>query len=130
MAVRNAKLIDELTFVRKYLEELLENANALILVVNRDRKVVVFNHALVTLTGREKAEVLGSDVEALVPRVRAAQGAARSSAAALARRAGHQLRDDASAAHDGREIRVAFNTSTVHAARPARWRASSPSART
>ena len=41
--MRNAKLIDELTFVRKYLEELLEHANALILVANRERKVVVFN---------------------------------------------------------------------------------------
>lgn len=67
VAVRNAKLIDELTFMRKYLEELLENANALILVVNRDGKVVVFNHAMVTLTGRSKASVLGSDVAQLVP---------------------------------------------------------------
>ncbi len=38
VAVRNAKLIDELTFVRKYLEELLEYANALILVANRERR--------------------------------------------------------------------------------------------
>jgi two-component system, NtrC family, sensor kinase len=67
VAVRNAKLIDELTFMRKYLEELLENANALILVVNRDGKVVVFNHALVMLTGRSKASVLGTDVAQLMP---------------------------------------------------------------
>ncbi len=66
VAVRNAKLIDELTFMRKYLEELLENANALILVVNRDRKVVVFNDALVQLTGKSKADVLGADVETLL----------------------------------------------------------------
>ena len=67
VAVRNAKLIDELTFMRKYLEELLENANALILVVNRDGKVVVFNHALVKLTGRSKATVLGTEVSQLMP---------------------------------------------------------------
>ncbi|MDP2273415.1 MAG: ATP-binding protein [Archangium sp.] len=67
VAVRNAKLIDELTFMRKYLEELLENANALILVVNRDGKVVVFNHALVKLTGRSKAAVLGTEVSQLMP---------------------------------------------------------------
>ncbi|HEX5745226.1 MAG TPA: ATP-binding protein [Archangium sp.] len=67
VAVKNAKLIDELTFVRKYLEELLEKANALILVANRDKKVVVFNQAISRLTGFSKEEVLGQDVFALVP---------------------------------------------------------------
>ena len=67
VAVKNAKLIDELTFVRKYLEELLEKANALILVVTRDKKVVVFNEAMSRLTGQGKAEVLGRDVFELVP---------------------------------------------------------------
>ena len=67
VAVRNAKLIDELTFMRKYLEELLENANALILVVNREGRVVVFNHAMVKLTGRSKASVLGTEVQQLMP---------------------------------------------------------------
>ncbi|MBX7099646.1 MAG: PAS domain S-box protein [Myxococcaceae bacterium] len=67
VAVRNAKLIDELTFVRKYLEELLEHANALILVVNRDRKVVVFNRALSNLTGLTKQEVLGKDLLEFLP---------------------------------------------------------------
>jgi two-component system NtrC family sensor kinase len=67
VAVRNAKLIDELTFVRKYLEELLEKANALILVANRDKQVVVFNQALSALTGFSKEEVLGRDVLAFIP---------------------------------------------------------------
>jgi PAS domain S-box-containing protein len=67
VAVRNAKLIDELTFVRKYLEELLEKANALILVANRDKQVVVFNQALSALTGYRKEEVLGRDVFSLLP---------------------------------------------------------------
>jgi PAS domain S-box-containing protein len=67
VAVKNAKLIDELTFVRKYLEELLEKANALIVVVNRDKKVVVFNQAISRLTGFSKEEVLGRDVSWLVP---------------------------------------------------------------
>jgi PAS domain S-box-containing protein len=67
VAVKNAKLIDELTFVRKYLEELLEKANALILVANRDKKVVVFNQAISRLTGFSKEEVLGRDVFSLVP---------------------------------------------------------------
>ncbi|MFB1483206.1 ATP-binding protein [Corallococcus sp. RDP092CA] len=67
VAVKNAKLIDELTFVRKYLEELLEKANALILVVNRDKQVVVFNQALSALTGLSKEQVLGRDLSSLVP---------------------------------------------------------------
>ena len=67
VAVKNAKLIDELTFVRKYLEELLEKANALIVVVNRDKKVVVFNQAISRLTGFSKEEVLGRDASWLVP---------------------------------------------------------------
>jgi PAS domain S-box-containing protein len=67
VAVKNAKLIDELTFVRKYLEELLEKANALILVANRDKKIVVFNEAFSRLTGYSKEEVLGKDVLSLVP---------------------------------------------------------------
>ncbi len=67
VAVRNAKLIDELTFMRKYLEELLETANALILVVNAEGKIVVFNNALVQLTGRNKSEVLGRGIEQLMP---------------------------------------------------------------
>ena len=67
VAVKNAKLIDELTFVRKYLEELLEKANALIVVINRDKKVVVFNQAICRLTGFSKEEVLGREVSSLVP---------------------------------------------------------------
>ncbi|XXF78736.1 ATP-binding protein [Myxococcaceae bacterium GXIMD 01537] len=67
VAVRNAKLIDELTFVRKYLEELLEKANALIVVANRERRVVVFNQALGALTGLPREEVLGRDLFAFIP---------------------------------------------------------------
>lgn len=67
VAVRNAKLIDELLFVRKYLEELLEHANALIMVANRERKVVVFNLALSRLTGLARPDVLGKDLLELLP---------------------------------------------------------------
>ncbi|WP_163992068.1 ATP-binding protein [Pyxidicoccus caerfyrddinensis] len=67
VAVKNAKLIDELTFVRKYLEDLLEKANALILVASRDKQVVVFNQAISALTGFRKEDVLGKDLFWLVP---------------------------------------------------------------
>ncbi len=56
MAVRNVKLIDELTFMRRYLEDLIENANALILVVNTDLKALVVNKALAALTSEEQLQ--------------------------------------------------------------------------
>ncbi len=111
VAVRNAKLIDELTFVRKYLENLLENANALILVVNRDRKVVVFNQALVALTGRAAEDVLGIDAELLVPeqdRLRVLKALSGS----LAREPVSSF-ETALTKKDGRETSVAFNVSAV-----------------
>ncbi len=111
VAVRNAKLIDELTFMRKYLEELLENANALILVVNRDGRVVVFNNALVKLTGRAKADVLGTDVAELMP---------ESERLKLLRVFGAALRgqpvtgvESVLMGEANREMRVAFSTSAV-----------------
>lgn len=111
VAVRNAKLIDELSFMRKYLEELLENANALILVANRDGRVVVFNAALARLTGLAKAEVLGHDVANLMPEaerlkfLRLFDGSLKGAASA-----GQEL---FLTTHTGHEVRVAFATSMV-----------------
>ncbi|MBL8951683.1 MAG: PAS domain S-box protein [Myxococcaceae bacterium] len=111
VAVRNAKLIDELIFVRKYLEELLEHANALILVANRERRVVVFNKAMVQLTGLAKSDVLGQDLLEFVPeserlkvmRVMASslKGESVSSFETLVK------------ARGGKEVRVAFSSSSV-----------------
>jgi two-component system, NtrC family, sensor kinase len=111
VAVRNAKLIDEFTFLRKYLEELLENANALILVVDRKGKVVVFNHALSRLTGRTKAEVLGSDLVNLLPESEwlKARGVFRASLSGQQASAVEAVMLGPA----GREMRVAFNTSVV-----------------
>jgi PAS domain S-box-containing protein len=111
VAVRNAKLIDELTFMRKYLEELLENANALILVINREGRVVVFNNALVRLTGRAKADVLGTEVKDLMP---------ESERLKLLRVFGAAMKGEAMSGVESvligtgdREMRVAFSTSAV-----------------
>ncbi|MBK7864974.1 MAG: PAS domain S-box protein [Archangiaceae bacterium] len=111
VAVRNAKLIDELIFVRKYLEELLEHANALILVANRDRKVVVFNKAMMLLTGLSKSEVLGQDLLEFVP---------ESERLKVMRVMSSSLRGEAVSsfetllkASNGNEIRVAFSSSSV-----------------
>lgn len=111
VAVRNAKLIDELIFVRKYLEELLENANALILVVSREWKVVVFNRAIAALTGLRKAEVLGRDFLSLLP---------ESEHLRVRRLLGAPLRGEAGGAFEtvlqtpgNREMKVTFATSPV-----------------
>lgn len=111
VAVRNAKLIDELTFVRKYLEELLENANALILVANREGRVVVFNGALVKLTGYSKGEVLGNEVGSLVPESERIK-LLRVLDASLKGRPVSGL-ETALVGRDGRQMRVAFATSAV-----------------
>ena len=67
VGVRNAKLIDELTFVKKYLEELIENANALILVVNREGRIIVFNKALAALSRHGREDILGQELTDFVP---------------------------------------------------------------
>ncbi len=111
VAVRNAKLIDELTFVRKYLEELLEHANALILVVNRERKVVVFNRALTDITGLAKPEVLGQDLLTFVPEGERLK-VMRVMAASLKGEAVSSFETRVTT-RDGKEVKVAFATSAV-----------------
>jgi PAS domain S-box-containing protein len=110
VAVRNAKLIDELTFVRKYLEDLLEKANALILVANQDKRVVVFNRALTELTGFSKEEVLGKDVLSFIPEsehLRVGSILAAAMQGESANTFETRLRSRAG------EVRVAFATSTM-----------------
>jgi two-component system, NtrC family, sensor kinase len=67
LGVRNVRSIEELTYLKTYLENLVEHANALVLVVNRCREVVVWNAALVRTTGLERDRVVGDDLLAFVP---------------------------------------------------------------
>ena len=67
LGVRNVRSIEELTYLKTYLENLIEHANALVLVVNRSREVVVWNAALVRTTGFSKERVAGDDLLDLVP---------------------------------------------------------------
>ncbi len=62
LGVRNLRSIEELTTLKTYLEDLLENANALIAVADRQRTVTVFNRALSKLTGRARDEAMGEDL--------------------------------------------------------------------
>jgi PAS domain S-box-containing protein len=67
LGVRNVRSIEELTYLKTYLENLVEHANALVLVVNRCREVVVWNAALVRTTGFERERVVGDDLLTFVP---------------------------------------------------------------
>jgi PAS domain S-box-containing protein len=67
LGVRNVRSIEELTYLKTYLENLVEHANALVLVVNRCREVVVWNGALVRATGFDRERVVGDDLLAFVP---------------------------------------------------------------
>jgi PAS domain S-box-containing protein len=67
LGVRNLRSIEELTFLKTYLEDLIENANALIVVVNREGSILVFNRALSRLTAWSREEALGEALLSLVP---------------------------------------------------------------
>ncbi|MHB8417041.1 MAG: ATP-binding protein [Myxococcales bacterium] len=66
-ALRNAQLIAELRQVRRHLEDLIERANALILVTDGGRRVRFFNDAFCAFSGRRREDVLGRDLVELVP---------------------------------------------------------------
>ncbi len=111
VAIRNAKLIDELTFVRKYLEELLEHANALIVVVDPGGRVVVFNRQLARLTGLRREDVLGEDFLSFVADTERLR-LMRVMAAALKGEAVSNFETRLLGA-GGKEVRVSFATSSV-----------------
>ncbi len=67
LAARNLRTLEELVHFKSFLEELIENGNALIAVVNREREILVFNKSLVRLTGFTREEALGEDLLDLVP---------------------------------------------------------------
>ncbi|HET9596361.1 MAG TPA: ATP-binding protein, partial [Anaeromyxobacteraceae bacterium] len=114
IAVKNLRSLEEVTYLKGFLEDLIENANALIAVVNREREVLVFNRALTRLTGRPREAVLGEELAALVP------PAERAALEALLERA---FAGEAATAVElrfttpgGGEARVAANTSAIYGA--------------
>ncbi len=66
VAMRIVRSMEEVTYLKGFLEDLIENANALIAVVNREREVIVWNRALARLTARPRGEVLGEKLASLV----------------------------------------------------------------
>jgi PAS domain S-box-containing protein len=114
LGVRNLRSIEELTYLKTYLEDLIENANALICTVNRAREVIVWNAALVKLTGIPKEEALGTGILLRVPleeRGRIADALARSFAGETVD--GFETRI---LRKDGGEARIAVNTAPIYGA--------------
>jgi two-component system NtrC family sensor kinase len=67
LGVRNLRSVEELTYLKTYLEDLIEHANALIFVVSRAREVIVWNAGLSRLTGVARDEALGRELAVRVP---------------------------------------------------------------
>jgi two-component system NtrC family sensor kinase len=66
-ALRNARLLRESNYLRNNLEKLLDNANAPIVVIGRDRELRVVNRAFLGLTGASRDALLGRDFLTLLP---------------------------------------------------------------
>jgi len=111
LGVRNLRSIEELTYLKTYLEGLIEHANALIAVVNRGMEVIVWNAALVRLTGITKDEALGRKIFARVPEFER-----RRVEDVMGRGFGGESMDSREVTllrRDGGEVRVAVNTAPI-----------------
>jgi signal transduction histidine kinase len=64
VALRNLHLLGETRYYRDYLRQMIDVANALILVIDRDRKIAVMNAAMQRYAGFGN-EVIGTDIETI-----------------------------------------------------------------
>jgi two-component system NtrC family sensor kinase len=110
-ALRNTKLFEEVSYVRRYLESLIEHANALIVVINPEGKVIVANAAVHALLQQQRGAVLARSFEGLfspADRVRVAR------LLATALREGPPATFEAALQiQDGQPVRVSFSTAAV-----------------
>ncbi|WP_242341068.1 MULTISPECIES: ATP-binding protein [unclassified Anaeromyxobacter] len=113
LGVRNLRSVEELTYLKTYLEDLIEHANALIFVASRAREVIVWNAALVRLTGVAREEALGGDLLARIPPEEHA-----AVEAVLARGLSGESVDgfETRLLAAGREARIAVNTAPIFGA--------------
>jgi len=111
LGVRNLRSLEELTYLKTYLEGLIEHANALIAVANRGLEVIVWNAALVRLTGFAKDEALGRTLFARVP----PEESGRLEDTMLRGFAGESMDglELRLLRKDGGEVRVAINTAPI-----------------
>jgi PAS domain S-box-containing protein len=67
MGLRNQRLLEETAFLKDYLSDILEQANALIIVTDINRQILVFNKAAEHLLGFPKDQTIGTDLFIWVP---------------------------------------------------------------
>ncbi len=66
-ALRNARLLAETTMLKDYSENLLDQANAPMVVVSREGTITTVNQAFERLTGYDRKDVLGINFTSLIP---------------------------------------------------------------
>jgi PAS domain S-box-containing protein len=66
-ALRNARLVAETTLLKDYSENLLDQANAPMVVVSRKGTITTVNQAFERLTGYDRKDVLGINFTSLIP---------------------------------------------------------------
>lgn len=113
-SLRNAQVLRESQYLRDYLEKLLENANAVIVVTGTDRSIQVVNRALERLTGRPRESLVGRDLLDLVPETERSRLIELWNAA-LRRERSTSVEVRLTRA-DGCEARVALNTAAIQSA--------------
>ena len=67
VSLRNAKLLSGARYLRGFLEKLVDDANALIVVINHQVAITVFNRACRALSGFSREEILARFRRALAP---------------------------------------------------------------
>ena len=114
LGVRNMRSLEEVTHLKRYLEDLIENANALICVTSRQARVLVFNGALRRLVGVTAEQALGRDLrDFIVPEERPRVNAVL--ARALEGEPVSQV-ETRLLLRDGGEARIAYSTSSIYGA--------------
>ncbi len=111
VALRNRRLHRETSFLRDYLGKLVDHAGALILGIDPQFRVTVFNRALAELTGYTPAEIIGSDLRRWV----APADVARLTRTALGALAGSEPPplDLNTVAKDGRPLHTVWSVAAV-----------------
>jgi PAS domain S-box-containing protein len=114
LGLRNVKLLEEVSYVRRYLEQLIEHANALIVVVNAESQVIVFNQAMARLSGHRGDQVLGRPFLDFIP---ADEHPRVQRLVVRSLHGGPVANFETAMQHaDGRKLRVAFSTAAVRSA--------------
>ncbi len=111
VALRNTRLLREARYLRGYLEKLIDNANALIMVMNDRGRISVFNRAFQALSGFSREEVIGEPFTQLLAEE---DHSSINHMISLALQGRAATNVEASVvARDGRRVRVAFNSAAV-----------------